>query len=402
MKVLVFNCGSSTLKFEWLELESARAPARKLAHGIFERIGRDNGRYRLETADGHCLEGAASAPDHPTAALRTLDWLKASAGGEGFRPDAVAHRVVHGGEEISAPAVIDETVMRALERASGLAPLHNPVALATIRAVGARLGGIPSVVVADTAFHQTLPAHARMYAIPPALAARHGIRRYGFHGIGHAWMMERYAELSATAVARLNLITLHLGAGCSAAAIREGRSVETSMGLTPLEGLVMATRSGDLDPAVVTRLQAAEGLAPGEVERILNRESGLLGVSGLSADMRELERAAETGHERAKLAIEMFCHRVRKYVGAYLAALGRADAIIFGAGIGEHDARVRTRICAGLERLGIELDPALNEAASGREARISREGSPVALWVIPVNEELYIARAASRLLPTAG
>jgi acetate kinase len=262
---------------------------------------------------------------------------------------------------------------------------------------------VPSIVVTDTAFHRTLPAMARTYAIPRAIAARHGIHRFGFHGIGHSWMLDRYAEIVGRPAATLNLITLQLGAGCSAAAIREGKSIDTSMGLTPLEGLMMATRSGDLDPAIFSLLATSEGLSPTEVERILNRESGLTGVSGISGDMRELETAARGGNADAALAIEMFCYRVRKYIGAYAAVLGHVDAIIFGAGIGEHSANVRAQVCSGLEVLGISIDGARNGAADGREACFSADGSRIALWVVPLDEELQIARACARLLgPSAG
>jgi acetate kinase len=271
------------------------------------------------------------------------------------------------------------------------------LALATLRAVREQFPSLPTIVVADTAFHRTLPEVARTYAIPRELAARHGIHRFGFHGIGHSWMLDRYAEISGRPVGALNLITLQLGAGCSAAAIRAGRSVDTSMGLTPLEGLMMATRSGDLDPAIFSYLATSDGLSPVEVEHILNHDSGLRGVSGLSDDMRELE-AATAANADAALAIEIFCYRVRKYIGAYMTVLGRVDAIIFGAGIGEHSVNVRARICRGLELFGIVMDESRNEVANGREACFSADGSRIALWVVPLDEELQIARAAQRLL----
>jgi len=264
--------------------------------------------------------------------------------------------------------------------------------------VQGRLPKVPAAVVTDTAFHRDLPPAARTYALPHDLAERYGIRRYGFHGTGHAWMMERYVEITGKNPLDLNLITFHLGAGCSACAIRNGRSVDTSMGLTPLEGLVMATRSGDLDPAIVTWLGTNAKLAPDEIDRILNHDSGMLGISGLSDDMRELEQAADADNQRAALAIEVFCHRARKYLGAFLAIPGRPEAVIFSGGIGEHSERVRERICADLEWFGLELDRARNHDVRGSEACISTDTSRIAIYVIPMDEELYIARAALRLL----
>ncbi len=305
---------------------------------------------------------------------------------------------MHGGPELTAPAIVDERVIRALDAAAVFDPLHYPPAIATLRAAAARLAGVPSIVVADTFFHQTIPDYAREYAIPRQLAERYRIRRYGFHGLAHAWMMERYAELRGAPGRELNLITLQLGAGCSAAAIRAGRSIDTSMGLTPLEGLMMATRSGDLDPAIISFLAEHEGAPASRIEALLNHDSGLRGVSGISGDLREVEAAARAGNRDAALAIRMFCYRVRKYIGAYLAALGRADAIIFGGGIGEHGVAVRAEICAELEPLGIALDPARNQAAIGREERISADRSRIEVYVIPVDEALYMARAAERLL----
>ncbi len=395
MRVLVFNCGSSSLKFELVELDaSGRNRNRRCARGIFQEIG-PRAKAVMTGRDGKSVEASFPAPDHVSAALRAIDWLNSTVGEPA--PDAIAHRIVHGGEHVIEPTLVNEAVIRNLEEASRFAPLHNPPALVTISAMRQRFAGLPTVVVADTAFHQTLPEYTRAYAIPRDLAKRHGIRRFGFHGLGHAWMMERYAEIRGLPAASLKLITLQLGAGCSATAINMGKSVDTSMGLTPLEGLMMATRSGDIDPAIFSYLAASEGLTPEQVEYILYHRSGFLGVSGLSSDMRELESAA-LANENAALAIEMFCYRVRKYVGAYFAALGGADAIIFGGGIGEHSAKVRAGVCSGLERLGLMLDPERNREANGREARISADGSAVEIHVIPLDEELYMARAAALLL----
>jgi acetate kinase len=352
MKALVFNCGSSSLKFELIELDNSLHSHASLASGKIEEIG----------------------------------------------AKATAHFIGPDGKESRAPAPASNHKDAALQRAAQFAPLHNPIAISVMRAVQERLPKVPAAVVTDTAFHRDLPPAAKTYALPHDLAQRYGIRRYGFHGIGHAWMMERFGEITGKNPRDLNLITFHLGAGCSACAIRAGRSVDTSMGLTPLEGLVMATRSGDLDPAIVTWLATNAKIGPAEIERILNHDSGMLGISGLSDDLRELEEAADKGNERAALAIDVFCHRARKYLGAYLAIGGQTEAVIFSGGIGEHSERARERICADLEWLGLEIDRALNNATRGSEARISTAASRIAIHVIPMDEELYIARAALRLI----
>jgi acetate kinase len=394
MKILVFNCGSSSLKFELLELGVNGDVRQRIARGVFAEIG-SRAHAKMTGAGAGDFDAAASVSTHAEAALHALKWLHE--GQSDPQLDAIAHRIVHGGDHVSEPVIADDDVIKALDDACRFAPLHNPPAIATLRAVRDQFPKVPSIVVADTAFHRTLPPVAGTYAIPHALAARHGIHRFGFHGIGHSWMLDRYAEIVRRPTSALNLITLQLGAGCSAAAIREGKSVDTSMGLTPLEGLMMATRSGDLDPAIFSFLATSERFSPIEVERILNHDSGLLGVSGISGDMRELDAAAGTNTDAA-LAIEMFCYRVRKYVGAYAAVLGRVDAIIFGAGIGEHSVNVRARICRGLDALGILIDETRNGAANGREACFSTDRSRTALWVVPLDEELQIARACVRLL----
>jgi len=398
MKILVFNCGSSSLKFELLELGTDGALRHRIARGVFEEIG-PQAHAKMTGAGGRKFDAAAPVANHAEAALQAIKWLHEGQGDPQI--EAIAHRIVHGGDRVSEPVVADEKVIKELDEASRFAPLHNPPAIATLRAVRDQFPAIPSIVVTDTAFHRTLPPAARTYAIPKAIAARHEIHRYGFHGIGHSWMLDRYAEITGRPAAKLNLITLQLGAGCSAAAIREGKSIDTSMGLTPLEGLMMATRSGDLDPAIFSFLAASESLSPKEVERILNQDSGLIGVAGISSDMRELEAAAGTNADAA-LAIEMFCYRVRKYIGAYVAAIGRVDAIIFGAGIGEHSNNVRARACMGLDALGIVIDDARNAAANGREARFSADESKIALWVVPLDEELQIARSCVGLIAKPG
>ncbi|HEX2501430.1 MAG TPA: acetate/propionate family kinase, partial [Methylomirabilota bacterium] len=320
-------------------------------------------------------------PDHEAAVRRVLGWLAAGGASEhrgALRVDAVGHRVVHGGARFTEAILIDADVLEAIEALEALAPLHNAPSLAGIRAARAALGSdVPMVAVFDTAFHAAMPEHAYRYAIPHELAVKHGIRRYGFHGLAYRSVLARYAELAGTPLEGTTLVALHLGNGCSAAAIKEGRSIDTSMGLTPLEGLVMETRSGDVDPALIGYLARVEGVPAPEVERWLNERAGLLGLSGQSRDMRDL-LAHEQGDPRARLAVDVFCHRARKYLGAYLAFLGGADAVVFSGGIGEHAPEVRTRICAGMEWCGLVLDAERNAAAVGREHRVTRDGAPLA------------------------
>ncbi len=399
MKILVFNCGSSSLKFELLQIDAAEGrSANVIGSGNYERIGDVRAEAVLVDGGGAVTRIALPRCGHGDAALHAIAWLEKLTGEARLAVDATAHRIVHGGARVFGPLVLDDAAMRELEQATSFAPLHNPPALETIRAIRSRLPTTPAAVLADTAFHRDLPDHARNYALPHALAQRHGIRRFGFHGIGHAWMAERYVELAGADPAALNLITLQLGAGSSATAVQGGKSVDTSMGLTPLEGLMMATRSGDLDPAIVGFLCRREGISPDDVESILNHQSGVLGVSGISHDVRDVLAAADQGNPDAALAIEMYCYRVRKYIGQYIAVLGKTDAIIFGGGIGEHADRIRARICEGLEHLGIAFDPDRNRAANGRELGFSRDNSAIALHVIPLREELYIARAVAKLL----
>jgi len=337
--------------------------------------------------------------DHEQAIRRVLAWLGARGlvGSGGI--EALGHRVVHGGGRFSEPALVDDEGGGQIEAVSSLAPLHNGPALAAIRAARAGLGpDIPMVATFDTAFHHTLPECAAGYAIPPDLAAKHQVRRYGFHGIAVRAMLERYPVVTGRPVERARLIVLQLGNGCSATAVAGGHSVDTSMGFTPLEGLMMGTRSGDIDPSLAGFLARQEGVKSEEAEGWLNTRSGLLGVSGRSRDMRDLLEAEGRGDARATLAVEMFCYRVRKYIGAYLAVLGGADGIIFGGGIGEHAPSVRARICAGLDCFGLRLDEARNTRTIGSEGRISPDDGPVGVYVIPVDEATIIARDAARCL----
>jgi acetate kinase len=293
---------------------------------------------------------------------------------------------------------VDEKVAERIDALRELAPLHNGPALDALTACRERLGDVPTVAVFDTAFHSRMPEHASRYAIPHDLARRHGIRRFGFHGIAHRYLVERYATISAKALSDTRVVSLQLGNGCSAAAVDGGRSVDTSMGFTPLEGLVMGTRSGDLDPALVGWIARAEGVDVEEVEEWLNRRSGLLGLSGRSGDVRELMEAEAGGDEGARLALDVFCHRAKKYIGAYLAALGGADAVLFGGGIGENAPEVRARICNGLQPLGITVDDDANDRTIGSEERISSSHSQIDVYVIPVDEGVVMVRAAMALL----
>ncbi len=412
MKVLVLNCGSSTLKFDLVEMDLAEGSgehaAPRLAHGMVDRVGRDSA-IEFSATSGEQYSRKADIHNHGEAVAEVFKWLAAGGAGTAAADldsavDAVGHRVVHGGDRFTAPTLINDDVMTALDGISELAPLHNPAALEGIRAAREALGiSVPMVVVFDTAFHATLPNYARTYALPRELAERHHIRRYGFHGTAHEYMLRRYAAMTATPVSNATIITLQLGNGCSAAAIKNGRSVETSMGFTPLEGLVMGTRSGDLDPGIIGYLTEKEGVGAPEVERWLNQRSGLLGISGRSGDMRELLGAAAEDAD-AKLAVNVFCYRVRKYIGAYMAVLGGAQGVVFGGGIGEHAPSIRARICEDLEWCGLRLDPARNEANAGKEGRISADDSQVEAFVVAVDESLLIARYTAECvsLPAAG
>lgn len=395
MKVLSVNCGSSTLKFKLVEVGEV---VRELAGGVVERIGGE-GSSLLFRADGGSAREPVDAPDHEAAIRQVLDRLSSAgfAGRDG--PDAIGHRVVHGGEHFAGPALVDDGVMSTIDGLGELAPLHNGPAVAAIRAAREAAGpSVPTVAVFDTAFHRTMPEHAARYAIPRELADKHRIRRYGFHGTAHRCMVERYAGLFGTPVEATKLVTLQLGNGCSAAAVEGGRSVDTSMGFTPLEGLVMGTRSGSVDPALIPYLSRHEGVDTAEVEGWLNRRSGLLGVSETSRDARELLEAERRGDKRAALALRMFCHAVRKHVGAYLAVLGGADAVVFGGGIGENAPSIRERICKDMAWCGLRLDPTRNARAVGVEARISADDSGIRVYVVPVDEETTIAEDTARCL----
>ena len=411
MNILVLNCGSSSVKFQLIATDLdqiANNTDHRLARGNIERIGGE-AIVTLEATGHEPVRSTAALRDTQAAVEFIIRWACSPESGIAELKSvadihAVGHRVVHGGERFTHSVLISDEVLRGIEDCIDLAPLHNPTNIKGILAAREVFGsGLPAVAVFDTAFHQTLPEHAYLYALPYQLYRRHRIRRYGFHGTSHRYVAYRYRQLRGIARAETNVITLHLGNGCSIAAISAGDSVDTSMGLTPLEGLVMGTRSGDIDPAIVDFVAAKEGLSSQEVETLLNKQSGLLGISGLTNDMRELlAEASENNDRRARLAIEIFCYRARKYIGAFLAAVGGADAIVFTGGIGENSAEVRAKICAGLEWMGVKLDDERNAAhCNGCEGLITSDSSALAVYVIPTDEELLIARDTVRCVTGA-
>lgn len=376
----------------------------KLARGQIERLGGE-AVITIRGADGVSRTTTESLRDLRSAADWIVNYVTSPESGTGLTSraelHAVGHRVVHGGERFRESVRIDDAVMRGIEENIDLAPLHNTHNLRGIEAVRAALGsGVPQVAVFDTAFHQTLPEHAYLYAIPYPLYRRHKVRRYGFHGTSHRSIAYRWRRITGRERENVRIITLHLGNGCSACAIQGGKSVDTSMGFTPLEGLVMGTRSGDVDAALLDYIGAKEGMTLPQVETMLNSQSGLLGISGLTNDMRDLlAEANENQDRRARLAIDIFCYRVRKYIGAYLAALGGADAVVFAGGVGENAPEIRARVCEGLQFAGLTLDHTANAAlVGGKEGRCSTSDSTLEAWVVPTDEELLIARDTVRVV----
>jgi len=407
MNTLVLNSGSSTLKFQLIATDHDRIENNaddRICRGVIERIGGE-AIVTVQVRDKPRSVLTASLADLASALEFVVRWIAAKSSGIDEVQSvadihAVGHRIVHGGETFTASAVITDEVLQGIEECIDLAPLHNPNNVKCILAARSLFGPkIPQVAVFDTSFHHTLPEQAYLYAIPYHLYRRHHIRRYGFHGTSHRYVAYRYRVLAKLTREQTHVITLHLGNGCSAAAIRNGNSVDTSMGLTPLEGLVMGTRSGDMDPAIVNLIATKEGLSTQEVESVLNTQSGLLGISGLTNDMRVLQQELkEHDDRRVRLAIEVFCYRARKYIGAYLACMGGADAVVFTGGIGENSADIRARICSGLDWLGLKLDPARNDQANGKEFRITADDSRLHAFVIPTDEELLIARDTVRCI----
>lgn len=392
--VLVINSGSSSIKFQLIAMPSGQ----RLLHGLLEQIGRPEARLHHTFGDEPTITRSVSAPDHASG-FSTLFALLSGLG-SGLTPTeltAIGHRIVHGGGTFAAPVLLDAQVIAQLDAISSLAPLHNPASLAGIRVARELLPTVPQVAVFDTAFHHDLPEHTRHYALPLGLQQQQRIRRYGFHGLSHQYVAGAAAEWLGRPLAELKLISLHLGNGASACAIRGGSSVDTSMGFTPLEGLVMGSRSGDLDPALPGYIAAQLGLSGEEVDHLLNRQSGLQGLCG-DSDMRRIEQRMIAGDNDARLAFSMFCYRLRKYIGAYYAALNGLDGLIFTAGIGEHSAAVRASVCRELDALGIVIDPTRNAAVNGAISELSPPGAAVKVLVVPTDEELQIARATAACL----
>src|SRR5579883_1144921 len=405
MNVFVINAGSSSLKFQVIATDLERIKQNQdqlLCKGQVERIGGE-AIITAETRCGSRQKQTAPIREVEAALDHVLRWLASDRSGideiRGLGDiHAAGHRVVHGGELFHESVIIDDAVLKRIEDCIDLAPLHNPNNLRGIRAMREMFGkGMPQVAVFDTAFHTSIPEQAYLYALPYHLYRRHRIRRYGFHGTSHRYVSYRYRTLHGIEREQTNVITLHLGNGCSAAAIRAGRPVDTSMGMTPLEGLVMGTRAGDLDPAIVNLIATKEGLSTHEVEGLLNTQSGLLGISGLTNDMKVLEEELRDHDDRrVRLAIEVFCYRARKYIGAFLASMGGADAVVFTGGIGENSPEIRERICRGLEWAGVALDGARNQQMVGKEGRISADRAKISVYAIPTDEELLIARDTVR------
>ena len=395
MNVLVINCGSSSLKYQLIDSESEAV----LAKGLCERIGID-GRlvYQKTGLDKEITE--AAMPTHKQAIQMVLDALvnpKTGAIASLSEIDAVGHRVVHGGEKFAASTLLTPEVLKTIEECNDLAPLHNPANLIGIRACQELMPGVPMVAVFDTAFHQTMPDVAYTYGIPYEYYEKYKVRRYGFHGTSHSYVSKRTAEIVGKPYDQMKIIVCHLGNGASISAVNCGKSVDTSMGLTPLEGLVMGTRSGDLDPAIIDFVGKKEGLSLDEMNEVLNKKSGMLGISGVSSDGRDLEAAAETGNKRAQLALDVFDYRVIKYIGAYAAAMNGVDAIAFTAGIGENNIKMRKDVCSSLTYLGVKLDEEKNNVR-GEERIISADDSKVQVLLVPTNEELAIARETLALV----
>jgi acetate kinase len=407
MKVLALNAGSNSLKFQIVDLDGRSrldSPefhfGRTLVRGAYDNIGKNGGVFTLFDGERETHREEIALADYGDAATQCFDWIDSGAGSnQGVQKtsdlERIGHRVVHGADLFHGPAKIDPTVIDQIEGLADLAPLHNEAALSVIRVAQKRVDGERMVAVFDTAFHRTIPEEAALYGLPLQVSKELKIRRYGFHGISHRYMTIRYGQITGRPLQETRLITLHLEGGSSVAAIRGGLSVDTSMGLTPLEGLIMGTRSGDLDPAIVPYLMRKRGLDVEGVEKFLNKECGLLGISGISGDTRELMQRLD--EDSARLALDIFSYRVRKYVGSYLAVLGGADAIVFGGGIGENTPYVRARVCEGLSALGIELDSQRNQEVIDREGLISTDDSRPAIWVIPTEEALMVAHETASI-----
>ena len=389
MKILVINCGSSSLKYQLFDMDNEEV----MVKGLVERIGIDGSRLIQEKGDDkYTIE--EDMKDHTEAVGHVFDALVDSENGvikDLSEIDAVGHRFVHGGEKITKSTLIDSDVRKAIEEYTKFAPLHNPANLMGLEACEKLLEGVPNVAVFDTAFHQTMPERTFLYGIDYKYYEEDGIRKYGFHGTSHKFITNKTAELLGKDVSELNIISCHLGNGSSITAVKEGKSYDTSMGLTPLEGLIMGTRSGDIDPTAVTYIMQENNISPKEMENILNKESGVLGVSGVSSDFRDLEAAAKEGNERAQYALDMFITRAKRYIAGYMAEIGSVDAIVFTGGIGENSIEMRKDIMDGFQQFGIEIDEEKNNVRGGAH-EVSTDDSKVKVMVVATNEELMIAR----------
>ncbi|MCL5104705.1 MAG: acetate kinase [Armatimonadetes bacterium] len=405
MKILVLNSGSSSLKYQLFDSETEDV----LAKGLAERIGvkGGGGKIKHEAASNGKTEVDVDMPNHEKAMDHVFELLtdpKVGAVSSIREIAAVGHRVVHGGEKFAKSVVVDESIVDEIDKMSPLAPLHNPPNLEGIRACMRLMPGVPQVAVFDTAFHATMPDYAYTYALPYKYYTDYGVRRYGFHGTSHRYVTRQAQKMLqeiGLATEQTRIITCHLGNGCSMAAVKGGKVVDTSMGMTPAEGLVMGTRSGDLDPAILLYLARELKASPDEIDDIINKKSGLLGVTGVSSDMRDVEEAAKEGNKRADLALSIFCYRIRKYIGAYAAAMSGLDAVVFTGGIGENSSTVRARVCAGMEFLGLELDEEKNKNLKG-PADISKPSGRVRILLVPTNEERMIARETAQVVAGNG
>ncbi|MBD8068976.1 acetate kinase [Bacillus sp. PS06] len=392
-KIIAINAGSSSLKFQLFEMPSEEV----VTKGLVERIGLDNAIFSI-TVNGEKQTDVTDIPDHSVAVKILLNKLTETGVIKSLDEiNGIGHRVVHGGEEFSDSVLITDEVLAKLDQLSELAPLHNPANITGIKAFKEVLPTVPAVAVFDTAFHQTMPEKSFLYSLPYEYYEKFGIRKYGFHGTSHKYVSERAAELLGRPIEQLRLISCHLGNGASIAAIEGGKSIDTSMGFTPLAGVAMGTRSGNIDPSLIPYIMEKTGQTADEVLNVLNKKSGILGISGFSSDLRDITEAANNGNERAELALEVFASRIHKYIGSYAARMYGVDAIIFTAGIGENSDVIRARVLRGLEFMGIYWDPARNQQIHGEEEFINYPHSPVKVIVIPTNEEVMIARDAVRL-----
>lgn len=397
MKVLVLNCGSSSIKYKLFEMDTKEI----LAQGGIEKIGLRGSFLKINLPNGEKITYEKNIPEHTAGIefiLKTLTSPEYGAIKSLDEIDAVGHRVVHGGEAFSKSVLIDKEVTDMIVACSDLAPIHNPANLKGINAISEILPDVPQVAVFDTAFHQTMPDYAYMYAIPYELYDKYGVRRYGFHGTSHRYVSQRVCDFLGVQPEGLKIITCHIGNGGSISAIKDGMCIDTTMGLTPLEGLMMGTRSGDIDAGAVTFIMDKEGLTTTGVSNLLNTKSGVLGVSGVSSDMRELEAACKAGNPKAILAEKMYFYRIKKYIGAYAAALGGVDIVVFTGGVGENQASCRSEVCSGLQFMGINIDEEVNNGIRGKEAVISTADSKVKVVVIPTDEELMIASDTMTIL----